>query len=188
MKKYSDFVKSINEGSGKEFIEVIDDSKPFAGPVDEIHKKDLIDELEQYLEAKESGYIQYVTVSADIKKSGSKKAAYLADVLPVVKRTRTPDPIERAPGDEPDDVNVFVDVEFEVIGIERGTKEVPVYTKEMDPVTGKEKKIQTGTEVVDDSKIIGMPYTQRRKGITTPIYPEDVWEVSFKRTPKKVGS
>jgi hypothetical protein len=180
MKKYSDFVKSINEGSGKEFIDIIDDDKPFAGPIDQVHKKDIIEELEEYLLGKKNGYIQYVTVSADIKTSGSRKPAYLADVLPVVKRTRTPDPSERAPGDEPDDVNVFVDVEFEVIGVQKETEEVDV----IDQVTGE----KVGTKIIDNSRIIGMPYSLRRKGITTPIDPKDVWEMSFKRTPKKVGS
>jgi hypothetical protein len=177
MKKYSDFIKAINEGSGEEFIKIIDDDKPFAGPVDKVHKKKLIDEIEEYLLGKENGFIQYVAVSADIPTSGSRKPAYLADILPVVKRTRTPDPSERAPDDKPDDVNVFVDVEFEVVGVQRQTKEVDI----IDQTTGE----KIGTKTVDDSKIIGMPYSLRRRGITTPISPNDVWEMSFKRKPKK---
>lgn len=180
MKKYSDFIKLINEGSGKEFIDIIDDDKPFAGAIDQVHKKDIISELEEYLLGKKNGYIQYVTVSADIKTSGSRVPSYLADVLPVIKRTRTPSPADRAPGDEPDDTNVFVDVEFEVIGVQREMREVDI----LNPTTGE----KTGTKMIDDSKIIGMPYSLRRRGVTTPIDPRDVFEISFKRTPKKIGS
>lgn len=180
MKKYLDFVKLINEGSGKEFIDIIDDDKPFAGPIDQVHKKNLIEELEEYLLGKKNGYIQYVTVSADIKTSGSRVPSYLADVLPVVKRTRTPDPSKRVEGDEPDDTNIFVDVEFEVIGVQKDVQEVDI----LDQQTGE----KIGTKMVDNSRIIGMPYSLRRKGVTTPIDPRDVWEVSFKRTPKKIGA
>ncbi len=201
MKKYSEFVASIFEAksrSGENYVNVIDDSDPFGKPVDRVHKDNLIEELEEYLLAKENGYIQYVTVSADVTKSGGKRPEYLADTLPVVKRTRTPDPVDRPADDKPDDVNIFVDVEFEVVGIEKGTKEVKVYKKEIDPVSGKErsvkeldpvsgemKKVQIGTEVVDDSRIIAMPYSLRRKGVVTPIDPEDVWEISFKKISSK---
>jgi hypothetical protein len=202
MKKYSEFVVALLEAksrSGENYVNVVDDNTgPFGKPVDRVHKDNIIEELEEYLLAKENGYLQYVTVSADVTKSGGKRPEYLADILPVVKRTRTPDAEDRAADDKPDDINTFVDVEFEVVGIEKGTKEVKVYKKEIDPATGKErsvkepdpvtgemKKVQIGTEIVDDSRIIAMPYSLRRKGVVTPIDPEDVWEISFKKFPKK---
>ena len=148
MKNYSHFLQSLNEASGKNFIDVVDEAKPFGDVVTKIHRDNIIEELEEYFLAKENGYFSSLKVFADIPTSGSRKPAYLADVLPVVKRERTPD--ERPEGEEPADVNVFVDVEFEVIGIDK-----------------------------DNNKVIGMPVSLKRKRITTPIDPRDIMEVSF---------
>ena len=63
------------------------------------------------------------------------------------------------PDDEPDDVNVFVDVEFEVVSLDR-----------------------------ENNKIVAMPYSLRRKNITTPLDPRDVLEISFKRNRSKGGA
>jgi hypothetical protein len=153
MKKYSEFLKSLNEASGKNFIDVIDEDKPFNGPVYKIHRDDLIDEMEGFLERVKKGTLERVTVFADVPTSGKRRPAYLADVLPEVTRQRTPDPIDRPEGDVPDDVNVFVDVEFEVIDVD-----------------------------VENNMIVAMPYSLRRKKITTPIDPRDVQEVYYKKS------
>lgn len=159
MKKYSEFITAVNESSGKNYIDVFDEDKPFGEPVDKVHKNDLMTELEELLLGKENGYVSRVTVFADVPEQGSRRPSYLADVLPSIKRQRTPDPIDRPADDEPDDVNVFVDVEFEVVSLDK-----------------------------ENNKIVAMPYSLRRKNITTPLDPRDVLEISFKRNRSKGGA
>ena len=110
MKKYSEFLAAINEASGKNWIDVFDEAKPFDKPVYQVHRAEIIDEIENLLKKKERGVLKNVTVFADIPTIGDSRPEYLADVLPVVKRKRTPD--DRPEGEEAEEKNVFVDVEF----------------------------------------------------------------------------
>lgn len=151
MKKYSEFLAEINEASGKNWIDVFDEAKPFDKPVYQVHRAEIIEEVENLLKKKERGVLKSVTVFADIPTMGSAKPAYLADVLPPVKRERTRD--DRPEGEEPEDKNVFIDVEFEVLEVDKA-----------------------------NNLIVAMPYSLRKKNITTPIRPQDVIEITFKRT------
>lgn len=150
MKKYSEFISDLNESSGKNYVDVFDANKPFK-PVYQTHKSEIMDELKNLIDRKNKGILKSVIVFADIPTVGSRKPAYLADVLPPVKRTRTPE--DRPEGDEPDEKNVFVDVEFEVIDLDS-----------------------------ENNKIVGIPFSLKRKNLTTPIDPQDVIEISFHRT------
>jgi uncharacterized membrane protein (UPF0127 family) len=186
MKKYAEFIRSINEDSGKNFLDVYDeDQKHWRAKADfgkikdpitnkyvdildpegnvakatqlqrepayEIHKAEIMEELKELLRRRDEGQYKSVTVIADIPTSGERKPAYLADVLPPVKRERTRD--DRPEGEEPDDINIYVDVEFEVVELDE-----------------------------ENNKIVGIPKSLKRKNITVPIDPQDVIEVSFKRS------
>jgi uncharacterized membrane protein (UPF0127 family) len=172
MKKYAEFVRFINEDSGKNYLDVYDEDKKHwrsdvkigsdesgkdikttqlkKEPAYQIHKSEIMEELKQLLDRRDRGLYKSVTVIADLPTSGERKPEYLADVLPVVKRERTPD--DRPEGEEPDDINIFVDVEFEVVELDEA-----------------------------NNKIVAIPYSLRRKNITVPIDPQDVMEISFKR-------
>lgn len=150
MKKYSEFLAAINEASGKNWIDVFDEAKPFDKPVYQVHRAEIIDEIENLLKKKERGVLKNVTVFADIPTIGDSRPEYLADVLPVVKRKRTRD--DRPEGEEAEEKNVFVDVEFDVVEVDR-----------------------------TNNIIVAMPFSLRRKNITTPIRPKDVIEITFKR-------
>lgn len=186
MKKYAEFVRSLNEDSGKNYLDVYDEDKkhwrskadfgkikdPITGksmdlvdaegnivkstqlvrePSYQVHKSEIMEELKQLLSRRDRGLYKSVTVVADIPTSGERKPQYLADVLPQVKRERTRE--DRPEGEEPDDINLFVDVEFEVVELDE-----------------------------ENNKIVGIPYSLRRKNITVPIDPQDVMEISFKRS------
>ena len=157
MKKYSEFCLAINEASGKNYIDVFDegskdefDESGEPIPVERIHRDDIVEAAKDYLEAVQNGYYKSVKVFADVPTYGKNRPAYLEDVLPVVKRERTPD--DRPIDDEPDDINIFVDVEFDLIGVD---------------------------EV--NNKIIGSPVSLKKRGITTPIDPKYVVEFSYIR-------
>jgi hypothetical protein len=173
MKKYSEFCFSLNENeldpemfpmdfpasgkgkekkkalSGRNYVDVVnDDTGVIAYEADRL---EILDELELLLSRKEKGFIKNVIVTADIPTQGANKAAYLNDIIIPTKRERTPD--DRPEDEEPDDINIFVDTEFEVVGIDR-----------------------------ENDKIIGMPVSLRKKGITTPIEPLKVIEIGFTKT------
>ncbi len=173
MKKYSEFCFSLNENeldpemfpmnfpggekgkvkkkslSGRNYVDVVnDDTGVIAYEADRL---EILDELELLLARKEKGFIKNVIVTADIPTQGANKAAYLNDVIIPTKRERTRD--DRPEDDEPDDINIFVDTEFEVVGIDR-----------------------------TNDKIIGMPVSLKKKGITTPIEPLKVIEIGFTKT------
>jgi hypothetical protein len=151
MKKYSEFLTSMNESSGKNWVDVFNASKPFDKPAYQVHKSEILEEVENLLKKKERGILKNVTVFADIPTLGNRKPEYLADVLPPVKRTRTRE--DRPEGEEPEDKNVFVDVEFDVVEIDH-----------------------------NNNMIVAMPNSLKRKGITTPINPKDVLEIMFTRS------
>ena len=153
MKSYSQFLKSINESSGKNYIDVFNEDKPFGPPAFLVHRKEIIPELQNLIDKKERGLIQKIVVFANIPTSGKRKPEYLADVLPTIHRERTPD--DRPEDDEPDETNVFIDVEFEVVGLD-----------------------------AENNKVIGAPISLKKKNITTPIDPIDIHEISFKKTEK----
>lgn len=179
MKKYSEFLASLNENqleeaSGKNFIDVFDEEKPFGEPVYRVHREDLIEELEGFLMRVENGTLERVTVFADLPVQGKNRPAYLSDILPEIepKKKEVLDP-EDNPWAEPemdgDDLeddsemegpdnerNVFVDVEFEVVGVDK-----------------------------EQNLVVGMPYSLRRKKITTPIHPKYVQEIYYKKAPKR---
>ena len=149
MKKYLEFVKSINEASGKNYIEVFDEDNPYKAKF-QVHKAEIMEELASLLSRRDRGLLKSVTVSADLPMQGKRMPAYLADVLPKIEKTRTPE--DRPEGEEPDDVNVFVDVEFEVVELDK-----------------------------ENNRIIAIPHSLRRKNITVPIEPRDIMEISYKR-------
>lgn len=150
MKKYSEFLADINEASGKNWIDVFDEAKPFDKPVYQVHRAEIIDEVENLLKKKERGILKNVTVFADIPTIGDSRPQYLADVLPVIKRKRTRD--DRPEGEQAEEKNVFVDVEFDVIEVDR-----------------------------TNNIIVAMPFSLKRKNITTPIRPKDIIEITFKK-------
>ena len=164
MKKYSEF---INEASGKNYIDVFNEDKPFGNPVYRVHRDEIIEELQNLIDKKERGVLSRISVFADLPEQGSRRPAYLADMLPTVKKEVAPSDDEEsewkdpyADGTEEEDPeeddrnapNVFVDVEFEVVSLDK-----------------------------ENNKVVAMPFSLRRKNITTPIDPKDIMEISFKR-------
>lgn len=149
MKKYSEFVKFLNEASGKNYIDVFNEEAPFK-PVYQVHKAEIMEELDALLSRRDRGLLKSVSVSADLPMQGKRMPAYLADVLPKIEKTRTPE--DRPEGEEPDDINVFVDVEFEVVELDK-----------------------------ENNRIVAIPNSLKRKNITVPIEPRDVIDISFKR-------
>jgi hypothetical protein len=158
MKNYLEFLGSLNEGSGKNYIDVFDESKPF-GPVYKVHKNEIMEELQGLISRRDAGYIQKIVIDADLPTKGSSKPSYLADVLPTRPEFRTPDPEDRPADWEPPDYNVFIDVEFEVIDLD-----------------------------LENNKILAYPLSLKKKNITTPLDPNWVLEISFSRkaAPEKV--
>jgi len=152
MKKYLEFVKALNEASGSNYIDVFDEDMPLKAH-HKFHKAELMQELEELLKRRNNGRLKSVTVTADLPMQGKRMPAYLADVLPKIEKTRTPE--DRPEGEEPDDINVFVDVEFEVVELD-----------------------------MENNRIIAIPHSLRRKNITVPIDPRDVMEVSYKKSVK----
>jgi hypothetical protein len=159
MKNYLEFLNFLNEGSGKEWLDVFDMDKPFNQPVYQIKKSEVVEELAGLISRRDAGYLQKIIVYADIPRKGKTAPEYLADVLPTRPEFRTPDPEDRAPDWEPPDWNVFVDVEFEVIDLDR-----------------------------ENNKILAYPISLKKKNITTPLNPNWILEVSFSRkaSPEKI--
>ena len=208
MKKYSEFVSDLNESSGKNYVDVFDADKPYDKPLYKVNKAkkkekteeeipddidnefdkapvsssdtegtaeepteepteepeeedseygDMMEELKHLVDRKNKGFLKSVMVFATPPTTGKNKLAYLADVLPPVERTRTPE--NRPEGEKPLDKNVFTDVEFEVIEVD-----------------------------LENNLIVGIPYSLRKRGITTPIDPSNVHEITFKRatSPERV--
>ena len=69
MKSYSQFLKSINESSGKNYIDVFNEDKPFGPPAFLVHRKEIIPELQNLIDKKERGLIQKIVVFANTQRS-----------------------------------------------------------------------------------------------------------------------
>lgn len=176
MKKYTEFLKQlhenkIEEASGKNFIDVFDEDKPFGEPLYRVHRDELIGEIKELLLGKENGYLERVTVFADLPVHGKNKPSYLADVLPAIKKRPEPEDEENPWADPKDDI------------IQPGAEDGDDAPEEMDQDS--DPWIDVEFEVVDvdetNNLIVAMPYSLRRKKVTTPIKPKYIHEIYYKK-------
>jgi hypothetical protein len=229
MKKYSEFVNSLHESkleeaSGKNYIDVFDEDKPYGDPLYRVHRNELIEEIKELLLGKENGYLQRVTVFASLPSHGKNKPSYLADTLPEIGQDPMSQLRKETPGEEPkidwkgssvdpedDSIDIKGDEDSEIVpeigwkeaGIEWGgddDEEKDVYKDDEEDVEAddtdddeeyddespeKERWVDSEFEVVDvdevNNLVVAMPYSLRRKKITTPIHPKYIHEITYKK-------
>jgi hypothetical protein len=227
MKKYSEFLKvlqesKIEEASGKNFIDVYDEDKAFAEPIYRVHRNDVIEEIKELLLGKENGYLQRITIFANLPSHGKNKPSYLADTLPKISQPEE-GPVKPGSEEEPNINWSGADVDPEddeiVISGDEGPVDTEIDWKEAGIEWDKEEEEPEGSddyedeedlddedddedEDSDDSKkssgwvdsefevvdvdetnnlVVAMPYSMRRKGITTPILPRYIDEIYYKK-------
>jgi len=233
MKKYSEFLKvlqesKIEEASGKNLIDVFDEDKAYGEPIYRVHRNDVIEEIKELLLGKENGYLQRVTVFANLPSHGKNRPSYLADTLPKISQTEET-PAKPGTEEEPkidwkgtdvdpdddeivisgDEVPVDTEIDWKEAGIEWDKEEEETVASDdyedeedfddEDEDEGEEdddsKKsgrwLDSEFEVVDvdetNNLVVAMPYSMRRKGITTPILPKYIDEIYYKKVKRNAS-
>ncbi len=222
MKKYSEFLKvlqesKIEEASGKNFIDVYDEDKAFAEPIYRVHRNDVIEEIKELLLGKENGYLQRITIFANLPSHGKNKPTYLADTLPKISQPEE-EPAKPGTEEEPtinwtgtdvdpeddeivisgDETPVDTEIDWKEAGIEwdKEDEDPEEDDEDLDDLDDEDEEddddskkssgwVDSEFEVVDvdetNNLVVAMPYSMRRKGITTPILPRYIDEIYYKK-------